>query len=341
MKIFLISNMYPSFKNPSYGVFVENAVKELSSLGAEFTCLSVIKDRTKNRYKKILKYARYYLDIVKKYFFGEYDIVYIHFLSHNTPILYLLLLIRGKKRKWVVNVHGSDIVESTGKKIDKYNEKVLRGVDMIVVPSLYFKKLMLNQYPNICEKKYFISPSVGIYTNVFFPILEKEKNNIPLLGYISRIDNGKGWDVFLKALHLLKEEDVRFHATIIGSGEEVKEMEQSIITLKLSRYVSYYPSQSQKELANFYRGFDVFIFPSTLNESLGLVGLEAMACGTPVIGSEKAGIKTYVKDYVNGMLFTPNDAEDLFVKIKEYLLLSEKKLQFMEREAYNTSKDYE
>lgn len=50
---------------------------------------------------------------------------------------------------------------------------------------------------------------------------------------------------------------------------------------------------------------DVFVFPTKLEESLGLVGLEAMACGVPVIASRIGGLTDYIQEGVNGCFFEP------------------------------------
>lgn len=61
--------------------------------------------------------------------------------------------------------------------------------------------------------------------------------------------------------------------------------------------------------------FDVFVFPTLFYESLGLVAIEAMACGLPVIASKRGGILDYLHDMQNGFLFEPEDVDELFVKM--------------------------
>lgn len=342
MRIFLISNMYPTKEDPSYGIFVRNVVVALKNLGVDFSSIIVIKGKTKGYLKKAYRYLIYYLKIAKHYLKGDYDIIYIHFLSHNSPVLYVVKRLFNKREKWIVNVHGSDIVDSNGRWIDKYNEKVLEYTDLIVVPSIYFKRMMLNQYPSLKEEKYYISPSGGVDPKLFYPLPKKPTTTkAPIFGFVSRIDKGKGWDIFLEALYILQQKEINFEAIIIGSGAQESELIKKIIDLELSENVRYLGVIEQKKLVYEYQAFDLFVFPTTRKaESLGLVGLEAMSCGVPVIGSRIAGLETYLIDNENGFFFTPGDANDLANKILNYLSFTVEERNDMQKSAYETAKNY-
>ena len=92
----------------------------------------------------------------------------------------------------------------------------------------------------------------------------------------------------------------------------------------------------------FYKSVDLFIFPSeNKSESLGLVGLEAMAASTPVIGSNIGGIATYINDGENGFLFEPKNSMELANNIIKYMDSSAKEKNFMMNMAYKTALNYE
>jgi len=87
---------------------------------------------------------------------------------------------------------------------------------------------------------------------------------------------------------------------------------------------------------------DVFVFPTyRVDESLGLVGLEAMSCGVPVIASNMGGPKGYINSGVNGLLFTPKDADDLASKIMTYNNYRGDKKTNMIKSAEKTAADYD
>ena len=88
---------------------------------------------------------------------------------------------------------------------------------------------------------------------------------------------------------------------------------------------------SQKDLADYYNLADVFVLPSVTSkigtEGLGLVLLEAMACGTPVIGTNTGGIPTIVKNNQNGLLVREKNWNELgnsIIKILSDAKLSKK-----------------
>ena len=64
---------------------------------------------------------------------------------------------------------------------------------------------------------------------------------------------------------------------------------------------------------------DLFVFPTQLEESLGLVGLEAMACGVPVIGSCIGGLTDYIEEGTNGFFFEPGNVQSLVDSILKYI----------------------
>lgn len=337
--MFLISNMYPSKKDPLFGVFVKNFKDLLENNKVQFSAISVIKGKRSNSLEKLFSYARYYFSILYNYFFKKFDVVYVHYLSHNSPILTLLLF--KKTKPIVVNVHGTDILSSKGKKIDRLNKRVLKRTDLVVVPSEYFKDLMLTNYPFLHTKKIFVSPSGGVDCSRFYPT-SKSDNFVPILGMISRIDRGKGWEIFLDSLRILRSRNIVFEAIIAGQGLEEKQMLQKIKDLKLEKEVNFLGLVKQDELVHLYNKLDAMIFPTKREaESLGLVGLEAMSCKTPVIGSNIAGLKTYIEHNKNGLLFEPGNAKDLADNIEVFLNLTLEEKNAMKENAFETSKRYE
>lgn len=91
------------------------------------------------------------------------------------------------------------------------------------------------------------------------------------------------------------------------------------------KYIGPIPYHSLPEI---YCTLDLFIFPTCLEESLGLVGLEAMACEVPVIGSYIGGLKDYIKDKENGFFLLREMRKNFLIKLNYiylYLVLKSKK----------------
>ena len=97
---------------------------------------------------------------------------------------------------------------------------------------------------------------------------------------------------------------------------------------------------SQKELANIYNILDLFIFPTErASESLGLVAIEAMACGCPVIASDYAAPKYYIENDYNGYKFEKGNYEELATFIMN-TLSDESKLDKLSNGALATAKEF-
>ena len=134
-----------------------------------------------------------------------------------------------------------------------------------------------------------------------------------LLLFVGRLERLKGVEVAIRALALLRDrahDDVRL--LVLGEdsrdGEESeKERLRSIAGAAGVRdRVDFLGSVAHHELPFFYSAADVCVMPS-YSESFGLVGLEAQACGTPVVGSGVTGLRSVVRDEVSGYLLDSHD----------------------------------
>ena len=337
MKILLISNMYPSTKDGLFGVFVKNFVENLERQGARFSHLAVIKGKTPSAITKALKYLFHYINSLFYGVFSKSDFIYIHFLWHHTPIIILLGGVF--RKKIVVNIHGSDITQFNSSKLQKkVNAFALKYAKRVVVPSQYFVEIIKDAFPEVAANNIIVYPSGGINRNVFK--LENHKQpekGVINIGMTSRIDANKGWDIFLKAVSGLKNKGYSVNGFIIGQGNKEAEMLQLRKDLNLENEIAFLGLLSQSQIVSHYKNLDLFVFPTALNESLGLVGLEAMSCGLPVIASNIGAPSAYINEGVNGFLFETNNAESLTKRIIEYNSLSVTSKLSLRENAISTS----
>lgn len=335
--------MYPTEKHPGYGCFVKNVSDKLSEIGMEEYCRSVIYGRANTIIHKIVKYVIFYTSLLFNYW-RKYDFIYIHFPNQATPIL--LPLLKLYRRKLVVNLHGEDLVYSNkgyGNWLGKLMEKMCRKyANAIVVPSSYFKEIAEER--SLTSKDHIIvSPSGGINPQIFYPVINRSFCSDRIhLGYVGRMEKDKGIIEFISVCKELMEEGVSFFATAIGYGSLYLYVQEFICSNGLSSTVELIQGMSQKNLGDYYRSFDILIFSSSsrTGESLGLTGIEAMACGTPVIGSNIGGIATYLKDGINGWLTPINDTKAIIEKIKYFIALSKEEKKRMSEYSFLTGEKY-
>lgn len=350
MNILVVSNMYPDKNHPSYGIFVKKFCEQLKNTEINVDKCVLLKNNVK--YYKIINYIIFYIKALNKILFGNYNIIYVHYPSFSgAPVLWVSKI---KKITVYSNLHGSDVVPETiyHRKMQKYTLQLLRLSSKIIVPSEYFKEYVSEKY-NLNKHKIFIYPSGGINPKIFYrkdssfkqKLIKKYslKKETIIFGMAGRISTDKGWDVFINAIHILVKNGIKANYLIIGDGIEKDKMNVLIKKKNLKKEIVWVQKLiSQKELSEFYSGIDYLVFPTKREgESLGLVAIEAMACGTPVIASNYAAPKYYVKNGENGFKFTMGDANSLAeTMIKGISYYTDKRINKLRNGACKTAKNY-
>jgi glycosyltransferase involved in cell wall biosynthesis len=204
----------------------------------------------------------------------------------------------------------ADHMHGLGSKVKfKISQRGLKLASLVVVPSEYFRLYVHQQYA-IDDINIVVSPSGGVDTDSFAPTKKTQTSSYISLGYVGRLDAGKGVDTLLNAMALLKDKS-HYRLDIIGSGELELTLKNKVEQLALQNIVCFKGVLAHHELPDFLNVFDYLVFPTQLNESLGLVGLEAMACGVPIITTGLAGVSDYFVDGENGIGFSAGNEEEL------------------------------
>jgi D-inositol-3-phosphate glycosyltransferase len=175
----------------------------------------------------------------------------------------------------------------------------------------------------------------GVDTARFYPIHPdeaKEFVGIPagnrLILFVGRIEPLKGIDTLLEAMSLLEREHWMTSCTlclaVVGGDpdvspgqmtEEMKRLQDLREKLGLDQLVTFLGRRDQDTLPYYYSAAEAVVVPSHY-ESFGLVALEAMACGTPVVASETGGLVFLVRDGETGFHVPVGDAPALAEKIR-------------------------
>lgn len=339
--------MYPSGDKDFYGIFVKNiydAICRLSNGKNLKISLCVIKGRKKNLINSIYKYLKYYFTIFFTLLFKQYDLVYLHSFTYSNLPLMIIGFIR--KYTLVVNIHGSDLFsKSLIARIDRYifEKYMYKGKNIrirLIVPSSYYKDVLIDNFSYINSKDIFVSPSGGVADSFFSHKMLDSKPDILKIGFCSRLDEGKGWSTFIKAIDILsKKHKIPYLAYIGGAGSQKEKVLKCLDEVNLN--IKYLDAIPHHKLPDFFSDIDVFVFPTeSKTESLGLIGLEALASSVPVIASDFAGPKSYIDNGINGFLFEKKNSESLCDMIAKFSVLSLYDLNTMRENAYNSAKKY-
>ncbi len=234
--------------------------------------------------------------------------------------------------KKILSIHGvysKNIDQLYGKTISnvskKYEKMALNLVDAITVNSKegydYYTKMGFNvvQIPNAIDLNLIPKKSTKQFKNqlIFAGRLSKEKGVEILLETASQLPNN-------------------YHLLIAGSGpleEKVRKLSDEKTNL---HYLGY---QSKQNMLSLIRGSDLLIQPS-LEEGISSTLLEAMACGTCVLGSDIEGISEVIENNKTGLLVEPNNSDELLNKIL-YLLPKKEKRLSMANEGLERVKKYD
>jgi glycosyltransferase involved in cell wall biosynthesis len=111
----------------------------------------------------------------------------------------------------------------------------------------------------------------------------------------------KGADDMIRAMPQLMGSVPDVRLVLIGSGDDLPRLKDLAAKLNLGASVRFFDRLSREQLAACYAHADVFALPST-GEGFGIVFLEAMAFGLPVVGAAAGGVTDIIKDGVNGRL---------------------------------------
>jgi len=130
----------------------------------------------------------------------------------------------------------------------------------------------------------------------------------------------KGHSVLIDAMHVLTQEYQNLRLLIVGDGHLRNDLAEHVKGLELTRNVVF--TGLRKDICSLLRLSDIFVLPSLEREGLGMVIIEAMACGLPVIGTRLGGIPEVIEENINGFLVTPENPEELAAAMEK--LISDK-----------------
>ena len=214
--------------------------------------------------------------------------------------------------------------------------QVLRRANRVIVATLAELTQLRFLYKADASKLTVIPP--GVDTGHFYPIPADEakqfiglKPENRMILFVGRIEPLKGVDTLIKAMSCLdmsltnREQPVPL--AIIGGepdvdpndmSEEMTRLQKMCDDLCMGNMVLFLGKRAQDTLPYYYSAAEVLVMPS-LYESFGMVALEAMACGTPVIASEVGGLGYLVQDGVTGYTIPDSDPGMLCEKLSKLL----------------------
>jgi glycosyltransferase involved in cell wall biosynthesis len=213
------------------------------------------------------------------------------------------------KRKYIVVVHGIEVWN-----LSFFGRIGLKGAKAVVSVSEYTKEKIRNQIPRLKTPFFIVPPTVD--GRVFKPMLRSEKlleeyglGNSKIVLTVARLSSGeryKGYDKVIKAITRVPETKY----LLVGHGDDLPRLKALVRKLGLEERVVFCGFLSQQRLIDCYNLCDVFVMPSK-GEGFGIVFLEALACGKPVIAGNQDASKEALLHGELGLLVDPDNVEEI------------------------------
>ena len=140
--------------------------------------------------------------------------------------------------------------------------------------------------------------------------LDRLRGDGPVLLFVGRLEQRKGLEHAVRAFAHLKTRHPRLRLVVVGDGPE-RDRCQELLPAGLRVDVDMLGRVSDSDLPRCYKSADVFMAPATGGESFGIVLLEALAAGTPVVASDLPGFRSVVDDGRTARLVPVGDARGL------------------------------
>lgn len=250
--------------------------------------------------------------------------------------------------KFVVSIHGGET--PLLKKFDFIRRLTVNSLNrssQVIVNSNYtmkeYEELGVN--PHLMVKINPIPNFVKHSSNQ--DVLKKFRRSLAgddekIILFVGRLVERKGIEYLIKSLTKITEQKI--HLIIAGGGWLFDDLKKLVKSLDVEKFVTFFGSPSDEELGKLHDVANIFIVPSIVDkngetEGLGLVILEAMESGIPVIACSVGGITDILKNEVNGLLVPQKDPSSIAVAIKRLISNEELKNKIVTG-ARNTVEDF-
>lgn len=339
---------------PPYAGGIGNSAERINQLLSETHSLTTF---TPTTLKPWLKYGHGAFLPQLLWRLNKFDYIYLHYPFFGTAEIVWLFKLFFSRPKLIIHYHMDVSGLSPLAKLLSLPNRLIRNsllsqAETIVTASLdYVKSSQIKNYYEKHKDKFQEIPfgldlkkfqakllnrplenktiaraqEIVHYINDKF--IKRDRLNLLFVGGLDQAHYFKGVEVLLNSLVILTERNWRLK--IVGEGKLRPHYEEMAQHLNLRKQIEFTGKLSEPELIRTFQDADLFILPSINgNEAFGLVLIEALACGVPVIASELPGVRNVFSDHEQGLLVTPGSTSDLKNKL-EFIFKNEKMRRLM------------
>jgi len=302
MKILFVSNDFSGFGG------IQQVVRDFLAMVEPLADLRVAMCKGNSFVQKVF----FVLEVFCQSLFHPPEFIIYNHINYS-PVA--LVLFRITKIPYALMIYGTDAWDLR----NKMKVQAMRKAHSIISSSRFTQSVVEKQ-PGILSTKFFImEPTID--TGVFSVKNDSEimalrasqglsdKKIILYVGRLSKKDQYKGYDLVVKALPAVLKRIPNAMYVIFGAGDDMGRVKELVTERSLEGKVVFSGISDEKKI-QYYQSADVFIMPST-GEGFGIVYLEALSCGTPVIAGDIDASSEPLLGGELGLLIDPRDVQQI------------------------------
>ena len=327
MKVVFLARWYPHKYDPMFGLFVQRHA-EAAALHNDITVVYVHPDEHAKSLYDIERTTENGVDTIRIYYkkegrvssawryfqacrkglklAGKADLIHVHVLTRMGFIAHWKKNYDGTP--YIITEHWSRYLpgnDFSGLLRKMWTKRIVRRAAMVTTASQVLADAM--QHHGLKNHHYELLPNV-VDTQLFKPI--PHHNEVPKIVHVSCFeDQSKNISGLLEALKILKDKGIAYQAVLIGEGMDWEAMKQKAVALELNGQVRFTGLLQGQDLVDELATGNFFVLPSHY-ETGGIVLLEAMACGLPVVATKVGALPEIVNER-NGLLVPPGNCQAL------------------------------
>lgn len=348
-RIMVITDLYPHRYNLAAGIFVKHQLTELSKHYKVFVLATC--DKYPVAYEHCVEegitVTRIYYPYWQKYFLSSLltyplfvipililsclrwkpDIIHVHDYRHVPELVWIKLILKSFRKSRYLTLHN---IRTHPDRLDGNPLKCFYKQGLSFALSNWTHIFTVNR--RLADWVYsqgYSTNNVSIIGNGIHPhnpteftimptwAMSSEQGSFNIIS-VGNLVPEKGFDILIKAVHTLVAESYNIRLLIVGDGCERTSLVELIAKLALQNSVHLAGVLANDYVRNLYPLFQAFVLPS-YSESFGIVYIEAMYAGLPIIGIEGEGIYGMFDDGTEALFAKAKDVDDLAGKIRHMI----------------------
>ncbi len=265
-------------------------------------------------YHEVIRYAQAGIDLSLK---KDFDVIHCHdWMTYPAGINAK----HASGKPLVVHIHNT-VFDRSSLKPNKYEYNIEKAgfkiADKVIAISNRVKETLIKKYGIDKNKISVIHWAIDHENEDYYQEAPKKSFNEKIVLFVGRITTQKGPDYFIKAAKKVLDFCPNTRFIIVGSGDMLPTIINMSIELGISNKVNFAGWFNPKEVSKTFKMADLFVMPS-VSEPFGLVALESLKNGTPVIVSNQSGVSELIHNCLKVNFWDVNDLTNKIVSVLRY-----------------------